>query len=39
MLDWLGRNTNRLQDVYWWLENEDGGIRDAIADLADEDDE
>ncbi len=29
-LNWLDAKHDRLQEVYWWIENEGGTIREAI---------
>lgn len=29
-LDWLERNTQRLKDVYWRLENQEETLREAV---------
>jgi hypothetical protein len=33
MLNWLGQDANRLEDVRGWLNNEEGSIRDALTAL------
>lgn len=33
-IEWLQADTSRLQDVYWYIQNEDGTVRQAIDKLA-----
>jgi hypothetical protein len=39
VLNWFDANTDRLQDVYWHIENEGGTVRDAVQALSEMDEE
>jgi len=34
IIAWLDQSRDRLQDVYWHMENEGGTVRDAVQDLS-----
>jgi hypothetical protein len=39
IIDWLDQVPDRLQDVYWHMENEGGTVRDAVQALSGAEDE